>query len=64
MQIIKDGIAIDDFRPTNVKMAAFGLLGMVNWTHQWFSPEGPFTSQEIAATLSDLALYGLVQRGS
>jgi AcrR family transcriptional regulator len=64
MQIIKDGITIGDFRPTNVKMAAFGLLGMVNWTHQWFSPEGPFTSREIAATLSDLALYGLVQRGS
>jgi AcrR family transcriptional regulator len=64
VQIIKDGIAIGDFRPTNVKMAAFGLLGMVNWTHQWFSPEGPFTSREIAATLSDLALYGLVQRGS
>ena len=64
MQIIKDGIAIGDFRPTNVKMAAFGLLGMVNWTHQWFSPEGSFTSQEIAATLSDLALHGLVQRGS
>jgi AcrR family transcriptional regulator len=61
MQIVHDGIAVGDFRPTNVKMAVFGLLGMVNWTHQWFSPEGLFTSQEIAATLSDLALHGLVK---
>ncbi len=64
MQIINDGITAGDFRPTNVKMAVFGFLGMVNWTHQWFSPDGPFTSQEIAATLSDLALHGLVRRGT
>ncbi|MGD9046784.1 MAG: TetR/AcrR family transcriptional regulator [Anaerolineae bacterium] len=63
MQIIRDGITAGDFRPTNVRMAVFGFLGMVNWTHQWFSPDGPFTSQEIAATLSDLALHGLVQHG-
>jgi len=64
MQIINDGIVAGDFRPTNVKMAVFGFLGMVNWTHQWFSPDGPFTSQEIATTLSDLALHGLVRRGT
>lgn len=64
MQIINDGISAGDFRPTNVKMAVFGFLGMVNWTHQWFSPEGPFTSEEIATALSDLALHGLVKRGT
>jgi AcrR family transcriptional regulator len=62
MQILEDGIASGDFRPVDVKMAVFGLLGMVNWTHQWFSPEGPFPSQEVAAVLSDLALQGLVKR--
>jgi hypothetical protein len=62
MQIINDGIIAGDFRLMNVKMAVFGFPGMANWTHQWFSPDGPFTAQEIAATLSDLALHGLVQR--
>jgi len=62
MQIVKDGIAGGDFRPVNVKMAVYGLLGMLNWTHQWFSPDGPFTSQEIAEILTDLALNGLVVR--
>jgi AcrR family transcriptional regulator len=62
MQIVEDGIASGDFRPVNVKMVVFGLLGMLNWTHQWFSPEGPFSSQEVATILADLALHGLVLR--
>lgn len=61
MQILQDGIDRGDFRPVNVKMAVFGLLGMLNWTHQWFSPNGEFSSQEIAAILADLALHGLVK---
>lgn len=62
MQIVQDGIALGDFRTVNVKMAVFGLLGMLNWTHEWFSPEGQFSSQEIAVMLTDLALYGLMKR--
>ena len=62
MQILEDGIACGDFRPVNVKMAVFGLLGMLNWTHQWFSPAGEFSAQEVAAMLTDLALGGLLTR--
>jgi AcrR family transcriptional regulator len=62
MKILEDGIALGDFRPLNVKMAVFGLLGMLNWTHQWFSPDGPFSAQEIATMLADLALHGLETR--
>jgi AcrR family transcriptional regulator len=62
MQIIQDGIASGEFRPVNVKMAVFGLLGMLNWTHQWFSPSGALSSQQVANILADLALYGLVKR--
>jgi AcrR family transcriptional regulator len=62
MQIVQDGIASGDFRPVEVKMAVFGLLGMLNWTHEWFSPEGPLSSQEVANMLADLALHGLVRR--
>jgi AcrR family transcriptional regulator len=61
-QILEDGIATGDFRPVDVKMAVFGILGMLNWTHQWFSPDGQLSSQQVAATLSDLALYGLAAR--
>jgi hypothetical protein len=60
-RIVQDGIAAGDFRPVNVKMVVFGLLGMLNWTHQWFSPEGSFSSQEVATILADLALHGLLR---
>ncbi len=63
MRILQDGIATGDFRPVNVKMTVYGLLGMLNWTHQWFSPDGEFSAQEIAALLADLALNGLVAGG-
>jgi hypothetical protein len=36
---------------------------MLNWTHQWFSPDGEFSAQEIAVLLADLALNGLVAGG-
>lgn len=62
MQIVEDGIASGEFRAVNVKMAVFGMLGMLNWTHQWFSPEGPFSSNEVATTLADFALHGLTLR--
>lgn len=58
-QIVEDGIAAGEFRPVNVKMAVFGMLGMLNWTHQWFSPDGAFSSHEVAATLAGLAMHGL-----
>lgn len=62
MQILEDGIDSGDFRPVDVKMSVFGILGMLNWTHQWFSPDGDLSSQHVAAILSDLALYGLAAR--
>jgi AcrR family transcriptional regulator len=61
-QIVEDGIAAGDLRPVNVKMAVFGVLGMLNWTSEWFSPHGKFSAQEVAAMLADLALGGLVMR--
>ncbi len=59
MQILQDGIANGDFRSVNVEMTVYGLLGMLNWTVQWFSSTGKLSSQEIASILVDLALYGL-----
>ena len=62
MQIVEDGITAGEFRDVNVKMAVFGMLGMLNWTHQWFSPDGPFSSSEVATMLADFALHGLTLR--
>ncbi|MCJ7662599.1 MAG: TetR/AcrR family transcriptional regulator [Anaerolineales bacterium] len=62
MQILQDGITSGEFNPVDVKMTVFGFLGMLNWTHQWFSPEGELTSEEIAAILADLALQAVSKK--
>jgi len=62
MQILQDGITSGEFNPVDVKMTVFGFLGMLNWTHQWFSPEGELTSEEIAVILADLALQAVSKK--
>lgn len=61
-QILADGVASGEFRPVNVKMTILGLLGMFNWTHQWFSPDGELSPNEIATILTDLAIRGLIMQ--
>ena len=62
MQILQDGIDSGEFRPVDVKMTVFGFLGMLNWTHQWFSPQGALTSEQIAAILADLAMHAVSKK--
>ena len=38
------------------KMAAFSILGSVNWMYQWYKPEGPKGIDEIAAEFAEMAV--------
>ena len=41
-------------------MATRAFLGALNWTAQWFRPEGPQPPQRIAELVADYAVAGLV----
>ena len=56
---IEHGISTGEFRKVDPKIAAFGVLGMANWTSRWYSPTGRNTPEEIAAIIADLALASL-----
>lgn len=56
---IEHGMSTGEFRKVDAKIAAFGVLGMANWTSRWYSPAGRNTPEEIAAIIADLALAGL-----
>ncbi len=43
-------------------VAAFALLGMVNWIYQWHRPGGRLTEEEIADAFTDLFLRGILDR--
>lgn len=42
------------------KLAAFALLGMINWLYQWYRAEGPVPEAQLAQIYSDFFFRGLL----
>jgi len=55
----QEGVVHEDIDP---KLAAMALLGMMNWTYQWYDPDGSVTPHGLARSFADLALAGLAVR--
>ena len=45
--------------PDEVEITALGILGMCNWTYQWFRPGGPSDAAGIASQLFTTLLRGI-----
>ncbi len=58
-QLIEAGIASGEFRTVDVRIAAFSLIGMANWTAWWYSAGGRKLPHEIAEIVADLALHAV-----
>jgi TetR/AcrR family transcriptional regulator, cholesterol catabolism regulator len=48
-------------RDVNITVAAFGILGTVNWLSRWYQAEGSLDEQQLAAQIVDIALNGLTK---
>lgn len=58
--IIQEGIDDGTFRADlDPKVCTMAILGMFNWTHRWYRPDGPLSLEEIARQFTELALAGL-----
>ena len=42
------------------KLAAYALLGMLNWTYQWYKPSGSNTREDIVTTFQQIFLQGIL----
>ncbi len=60
-QILTDGQATGEFRPTEPKITALALLGACNWVYRWYQPGGPMTAEQVASVFSQLFLHGLMK---
>ncbi len=60
-EIIWQGVQAGHFASIDVKFAARMVLSALNWTHQWYRPDGPMKPAEISATIADYLLNGLSQ---
>lgn len=57
--VINEGVSLGVFQGTRPKIAARGIMGMVNWCYTWFDPNGDLTPEEVAHTFAGIALGGL-----
>jgi TetR/AcrR family transcriptional regulator, cholesterol catabolism regulator len=61
ISVIEQGIEAGIFRTVrSAKVVAYGVFGVIGWTHRWFRPEtSELSAQEIGETYADLILAGL-----
>lgn len=58
--IIQAGIDDGTFRrDLDPRVCTMAILGMFNWTHRWYRPNGPLTLEEIGRQFAELALSGI-----
>lgn len=60
--LIAAGVRTGEFIPCDPALAARAMLGALNWSVQWFSPEGPLTVAEIAEGFADYLIRGLLAK--
>jgi TetR/AcrR family transcriptional regulator len=59
-QLIGRGIRTGEFVPYDPTLAARAVLGALNWSVRWFSPEGRLTATEIAEGFASYLIRGLL----
>lgn len=58
--VIEQGFADSSFRRSgSARTVAFGILGMLNWSHRWYRPDRSESAAEIGNTFADMVLAGL-----
>ncbi len=60
--IVREGMDAGAFAGGDPKLAAFAILGAVNWIPRWYDPRGPAGSEQIGEAFAGLVLDGLRKR--
>src|SRR3989454_1005009 len=58
-ELLKSGAA----RHIDPSVAAFAMLGMINWIYQWYRPGGRLDENALAEALTDMFLGGILKPG-
>jgi AcrR family transcriptional regulator len=62
-QAVKAGVEAGDFaEDLDVRITVLTILGALNWTPEWLSPDGPVSVDELGERLADSLLRGLEAR--
>jgi AcrR family transcriptional regulator len=61
-QLIATGIQSGEFIKCDAALATRAILGALNWSVRWFSPEGPLSALQIAEEFSYFLIRGLMTK--
>jgi AcrR family transcriptional regulator len=62
--LVAGGMRRGELGPGDATIATRAFLGALNWTAQWFRPEGPQSASRVAELIADYAVAGLLNTGS
>jgi phage tail sheath protein FI len=57
--VIAEGVEQRVFRPVDPKLAAFAILGAMNWMARWYRAGGGASADEIGEEFAGIFLEGL-----
>lgn len=58
--LIRDGMIGQEFRQDlQPGIVAFTILGVTNWSYQWFNPAGEISAEDLSGIYSDVILNGI-----
>ncbi len=58
--IVQIGLADGSIRAVgDARLIAFGIIGMLNWSHRWFRPDRGYTAETVGTTFADMVISGL-----
>jgi AcrR family transcriptional regulator len=60
--LIASGMRTGEFIFGDAALVARAMLGALNWSVQWFRPDGQMTAEEIAEKLADYLIRGLLAK--
>lgn len=61
--VIKEGISSGEFHPdTKIDIVAFAILGLTNYSYQWFDPSGEVSADELIEIYSQVVFNGILSK--
>lgn len=57
--LLQRGVDEGSLRPHDVRLTVLAMLGMFNYGHQWYRPDGRLTPEQIGRSFIDLVLRGV-----
>ena len=63
-RVYRDGVDEGLFRDLPSTLVVFGIIGMCNWLHEWYRPEGRSSPLEIADVFVDVLERGYLKPGA